>query len=328
MDGVFVIIERLDDEPRRVTVEMLAQARQLAHELGASLTAVIAGPAGPRLAARLGELGAPSVLHLSHESLRAYSAQGYTWALAEALGERRPRAVLLAHSALARDLAPRLAARMDAAFVSDCTGWHVSDGALRLTRGVYGGKLQACVQVGQMHPAVVTFRPNALGVVPTPAAAAEVEHSPLAPPTGTVTTVVRGLVARSEGELGIQEARVIVAGGRGLGGPDGFDVLRPLADVLGGAIGASRTAVDSGWIGVDHQVGQTGKAVSPSLYIACGISGAVQHFAGMSSSKVIVAINKDPDAPIFERADYCVVGDLFEVVPRLTEELRSMLDTA
>ncbi len=327
MSGVYLFIECQDGAPRRFTAELASQAARLATAIGEPLIALLIGRGDATVHAHLGELGVPAVLHVSSVDLEAYSAQGYAWAVGEALADRAPAAVLFGQSALARDLAPRVAAKLDGALATDCTGWQTHDGALRLTRSVYGSKLEACVEPLRGRPAVITFRPNALGIVETAPAVVQVEECRLDVPLGTITTVVREIDARRGDEVPLQEAEAIVAGGRGLGGPEGFEVLRPLARLLGGAIGASRTAVDSGWIGVDHQVGQTGKAVSPSLYIACGISGAVQHFAGMSSSKVIVAINKDPEAPIFERADYCVVGDLFAVVPLLTEELRAIIST-
>lgn len=327
MSGIYVFVECQDGAPRRFTGELASQAVRLAAASGEPLVALLIGRGDPSVYAHLGELGVPAVLHVSGADLEVYSAQGYSWAIGEVLADRAPTAVLFGQSALARDLAPRVAARLDAALATDCTGWQTDDGVLRLTRPVYGSKLEACVEPLAGRPAVVTFRPNALGVVETAPALMEIEERPLDVPLGVITTVTRKVDARPGDEVPLQDAEVIVAGGRGLGGPEGFEVLRPLARLLGGAIGASRTAVDSGWIGVDHQVGQTGKAVSPALYIACGISGAVQHFAGMSSSKVIVAINKDPAAPIFDRADYCVVGDLFDVVPLLTEELRAMVST-
>jgi electron transfer flavoprotein alpha subunit len=327
MNGIYIFVECENGRPRRFTAELVSQARRMAEATGEPLVALLIGQGDASLYAHLGELGADRVLHVSGGGLDAYSAQGYAWSVAEALKDLAPRALLFGNSALARDLAPRVAARLDAALISDCTGWQTVDGAFRLTRPVYGGKLEACVEPLARRAAVITFRPNALGLVDVPPAVPEVDERALDVPVETITTVVREISSQRGGEVAVQEAEVIVAGGRGLGGPRGFEVLRPLATLLGAAIGASRTAVDSGWIGVEHQVGQTGKAVSPALYIACGISGAVQHFAGMSSSKVIVAINKDPEAPIFERADYCVVGDLFAVVPRLTEELRTMVSS-
>jgi electron transfer flavoprotein alpha subunit len=327
MSGFYIFVECQDGAPRRFTAELATQTLRLAEASGEPLAALLIGPAEASVVAQLGELGVPRVLHISGNGLETYSAQGYTHAIAATLDKRSPTAVVFGHSALSRDLAPRVAGRLDAALVTDCTGWLAADGALRLTRPVYGGKLDAVVEPLGGRPAVVTLRPNALGVAATAPAPAEVEECATDLPPDAVTTVVRAIDARLGGAVSLQEAQVIVAGGRGLGGPEGFEILRPLAEVLGGAVGASRTAVDSGWIGVDHQVGQTGKAVSPSLYIACGISGAVQHFAGMSSSKVIVAVNKDPEAPIFERADYCVVGDLFSVIPLLTEELRAIVAT-
>ncbi len=325
MLGVFVFAETKDGEFRKVTGELLSQFRTVADSLGEPLVAVAAGPLPESPAERLAQFGADLLLHLDAPELESYSSQGFVAALAACVKERQPRAVLFGNTPQARDLAPRVAERTGATLASDCTGFALTDGEFSFKRPLYGSKLNARVSGGTAGPVFATFRPNALGMVPVPVSEVAYQRveSNLLP--GTLTAVVREIVREPAGHVSLQEADIIVSGGRGVGGPEGFSVVRELADVLGGAVGASRTAVDSGWISEDHQVGQTGKQVSPKLYIACGISGAVQHFAGMSSSHCIVAINKDPDAYIFTRADYGIVGDLFRIVPALTQECRELL---
>jgi electron transfer flavoprotein alpha subunit len=324
MHGVFVFAETKDGEFRKVTGELLSQFRAIADTLGEPLVAVAVGPLPESPTDRMSHFGADLLLHLDGPELKAYSSQGFTAAVASCVQERKPRLVLFGNTPEVRDLAPRVAERVRATLVSDCTGFAFEEGAFSFKRPVYGSKLNAWISGGTDAPIFATFRPNALGVIPVPVTETSYERVEVNLPAGTLTTIVREILREAAGQVSLQEAEIIVSGGRGVGGPEGFSVIRELADVLGGAVGASRTAVDSGWITEDHQVGQTGKQVSPKLYIACGISGAVQHFAGMSSSRCIVAINKDPAAYIFTRADYGIVGDLFRVVPVLTQELREL----
>ncbi len=325
MPGVFVFAEVKDGEFRKVTGELLSRFREVADLLGEPLVAVAAGPLPEDPAARLAPFGADLLIHLDAPELQMYSSQGYTAAVATCVRERQPRAVFFGNTPQARDLAPRVAERVGGTLASDCTGFVFSAGEFSFRRPLYGSKLNARVSAGSAGPIFATFRPNALGTVPVPVSEVAYERVGANVPAGTLTAVVREVMRGLAGSVSLQEADIIVSGGRGVGGAEGFSVVRELADVLGAAVGASRTAVDSGWISEDHQVGQTGKQVSPKLYIACGISGAVQHFAGMSSSHCIVAINKDPDAYIFTRADYGIVGDLFAVVPILTQECREIL---
>jgi electron transfer flavoprotein alpha subunit len=226
---------------------------------------------------------------------------------------------------MGKDLAPRVAARLGVGLASDCTKVAVKDGTLEFTRPIYAGKAFLTLRL-KTAPQMATLRPNVFPLGEAAAGSGETVRVDAAIPDGAVKGRVAEILKEESAETDVTEAEVVVSGGRGLKGPEAFALLRDLAAVFPRtAVGASRSAVDSGWIGHQHQVGQTGKTVSPQLYVAVGISGAIQHLAGMSSSKVIVAVNKDPEAPIFKIADYGIVGDLFEVVPKLTEELKKTL---
>jgi electron transfer flavoprotein alpha subunit len=225
---------------------------------------------------------------------------------------------------MGKDLAPRLAAKLDAAMASDCTKVAVEGGSLEFTRPIFAGKAFATLRL-KSAPAIATLRPNVFAAAAPCGGTGETIVKAVAVPDGAVAGRVAEILKESGAEIDVGEAEVIISGGRGLKGPENFALLRELAALIPrAAVGASRSAVDSGWIGHSHQVGQTGKTVSPNLYVAVGISGAIQHLAGMSSSKVIVAVNKDPEAPIFKVADYGIVGDLFQVVPALKDELKKI----
>jgi electron transfer flavoprotein alpha subunit len=227
----------------------------------------------------------------------------------------------MAGTTVGRDLSGRVAARLGVGCLADCTRLSIEGGTVVAVRPVYSGKALATVEGGAKHPVVVTLRPN---VFPATAGDGQAAVETVALPAVDIRAVVREVVAKEAGELDVAEADVIVSGGRGIKGPEHFALIRELAQALGAAVGASRAVVDAGWIDHAHQVGQTGKVVSPTLYVACGISGAIQHLAGMSSAKLIVAVNKDPEAPIFKVADYGIVGDLFQVLPALTAEIRKL----
>ncbi len=314
MSGIYIFCELRDGAPRKVAGELLTNFRQIADQLAEPLRAVCPETVPSPAADKLGTWGAEKILVLAADGPEQMVA-----ALADLIERERPSLLLLGNSPLVRDIAPRVAQRVQAAYIADAMSFGWEQGQLVFVKPVYGGKLNAKLAVE--YPAIVTFRPNALGIVGGRAVRAEViqfRPDPLPPNQRTVVDSVMS----DGGSVNLQDAEIIVSGGRGLGGPDGFGVLKELADALGAAIGASRVAVDSGWISEEHQVGQTGKAVSPNLYIACGISGAVQHFAGMSSSRVIVAINKDVEAPMAQKADYCVVGDLYQLVPALAAQIK------
>jgi electron transfer flavoprotein alpha subunit len=312
-----VFCELKDGAVRKSSLEVLSEARRLADGAGAPVGALFVGAscAGAEQAA---QYGADAIIKIEAPSLAAYSSDGYAQAVAEAVRAKGATVLLGAATSAGKDVLPRAAARLEAGYAADVTGLAIRDGRLACVRPVYAGKALADTTF-QSPIQVASTRPNVFAVAPVPKAGA-VECLPA--PAGGFLAVVREILAKGGGKPDLTEADVIVSGGRGLKDGANFKLLEELADVLGGVVGASRAAVDAGW-GLPHsiQVGQTGKVVNPTLYIACGISGAIQHLAGMSGSKVIVAINKDPEAPIFKVASYGIVGDLFEVVPALTKAL-------
>jgi len=323
---VLVFLERRDGTIRRPALEALGVAGRLASVLGGTVAALGLGPGRAAAVEVAAAHGARRVYWIDEPALEGYCAEAYAASLAEATRQAGAAVVLLGGSALGRDLAPRTAARLTTACVSDLIEVDVDrQGTLRGRRPVYSGKAVARIVVPHARPVVASLRPNAFPV-PVADDSARAELVELACPIRPEALGVRTVAVRAAGprERDVTEASIVVSGGRGLQDPKNFALVRDLADALGGAVGASRAVVDAGWIAHSHQVGQTGKVVSPTLYVACGISGAVQHLAGMSTSKVIVAINKDPDAPIFQVADYGVVGDLFEVVPALAAEIRRL----
>jgi electron transfer flavoprotein alpha subunit len=320
MAGILVFIEQRNGNLRKASLEALSEAKRLASGAGLAVYAVLVGHGIGSKANELGQYGAGKVFIADEEKLTRYSAEGYASAVRAAVEKSGPTAVFMAATALGRDLSGRLAAGLGWGCLADVVKVQIDGGSVVATRPVYSGKALATVD-GAGKPVVVTLRPN---VFPAGIGEGKAEVESLPQVTGDIRAVVKEILAKEGGELDVAEADVIVSGGRGIKGPENFALIRELARLLGAAVGASRAVVDAGWIDHAHQVGQTGKVVSPSLYIACGISGAIQHLAGMSSSKLIVAINKDPEAPIFKVADYGIVGDLFQVVPVLIDEVKKL----
>lgn len=320
---ILVVAEQRAGILKKVAFEMLGAGTELAGALGGSVEAVVLGSGLDGLAEALAQRGAAKVYVADDPSLATYSAEGYCSTLAALFETVEPVIALLGATAMGKDLAPRLAARLGVGLATDCTGLELDGGRLLATRPIFAGKALARVRL-DCDPQMATVRPNVLPA-PEPVAGAKLEVESVPALTGNVRARVVDLVSAAEGEIDVAEAEIIVSGGRGVAGPEGFAPVTSLAKTLGAAVGASRAAVDAGWIEHAHQVGQTGKTVTPNLYVACGISGAIQHLAGMRTSKVIVAINKDPEAPIFKVATYGIVGDLFEVVPLLEKELQAVL---
>jgi electron transfer flavoprotein alpha subunit len=316
--GIFVITEQREGAFRKVSFEALSEGRRLADAKNVPLVAVFCGSGVEALAKDLEKYGPDRILAADDPALAEYTTDAYTHVIAEAVKGQDPELILIGASITGKDLSARLAARLDAGMAMDCVGVRLDGDNFVFTRPMYGGKVVADVTI-EGTPKIAALRPNVMTITEAPRAA-EVEK--IAVQVGDVKTQVAELKMESTDKVELTEADIIVSGGRGTAGD--FSVVENLAAALGGAVGASRTAVDEGWRPHSDQVGQTGKVVSPALYIACGISGAIQHLAGMSTSKVIVAINKDPEAPIFSKADYGIVGDLFKVVPALTEEVKKL----
>ncbi len=316
--SVLVVAEQVQGAYRKVTFEALSAGRQMAAELGGDLCAVVLGSGIEGIAAELGQYGAAKIIVADDAALADFTTDAYTTALARVIDQVKPGVVLLGATTQGKDLSARLSARLNAALATDTIGIKVDGGQVVATRPMYGGKILADVALAG-SPVIISVRPNTQ-TISQQAGAGAIEK--VAVDVSDAATRVTGQQLET-GKVDLTEADIVVTGGRGMGGPD-YTALEALADTLGAAVGASRSAVDEGWRTAADQVGQTGKTVSPNLYIACGVSGAIQHLAGMSSSKVIVAINKDPEAPIIAKADYAIVGDLFDVVPVLTEEIKKI----
>ncbi len=319
-EGILVVLEQRQGQLKPQSLQALTQGRVLAGELGGKLNALLIGSGVSGSVEQCKAYGAEKVFVVDDPALEQYVNATYAEMVAKAAGEADPQVIILAATVMGRELGPMSAGRIGCGLCSDITAVSVQSGALSMRKPIYAGKCFATFR-SKSFPVMISLRPNvftaseadspgageviALAVEPSPADPAEVS-----------------LVESESGELDVAEASIIVSGGRGFKGPENFELLRELAAELGAAVGASRAVVDAGWIEHKHQVGQTGKTVSPNLYVAVGISGAIQHLAGMSSSKLIVAINRDPDAPIFQHSDFGIVGDLFKVLPELNKAIK------
>ena len=314
--GVFAITEQRDGELRKVSLEAVSEGRRVADGLGTDLTAVVLGTNIEGLGEELKKYGPDKIWVADDPALADYTTDAYANILSGLIQSADPAIIILGASAQGKDLAGRLAARLDAGVAMDCTAIKLDNGSLTYTRPMFGGKIVADVEIeGELQ--IVAIRPNVMDI--TEAAKDSAIDKP-AVEVGEVKTAVIEKTMDTGDKVELTEADIIVSGGRGTGGD--YAAIEALAAELGAAVGASRSAVDEGWRPHSDQVGQTGKTVSPTLYVACGISGAIQHLAGMSTSKYIVAINKDEEAPIFSKADFGIAGDLFDVVPALTEEVK------
>ena len=327
--GVWVIAERGSGGVTKSTLELLGEGRKLADDLGVTLEAVLLGDHVQQDALLLIHHGADRVYVAEHPTLARYRTEPYVNVLTGLIRDKKPEIVLISATPQGRDLGPRLAARIRAGLTADCTGLSINreQRLLEQTRPAFGGNIMATILCRQARPQMATVRPNVFRKPePDPNRTGEVVKIPVNLDERAILCKIVEVVEHPSDERdNLVDAQIIVSGGRGLGKPENFRLVRDLAEVLGAAVGASRATVDAGWIAPHHQVGQTGKTVQPKLYIACGISGAVQHLAGMQNSEVIIAINKDPHAPIFDVATYGVVGDVLEVLPALTESLKKAL---
>lgn len=323
MTDILVYIEHQEGKVKNVSLELVSKASELASETGGQVSALVVGSGLSGFAEQLAPYGAKKVFLADDAKLADYNTIAYRSALAHAVKESGAKIVLGTASAIGKDLFPRTAAHLKAGLSSDSTELRIEGGKLLAKRPVYSGKAFVEVQFNT-DIQMATSRANSFPIK-DPDSSASAEEQKITPEIGELRCALKEKVQGEVGKVDLTEAEIIVSGGRAMANSENFEVLRNFASQIGATVGASRAAVDSGYAPHDMQVGQTGKVVNPKLYIACGISGAIQHLAGMRTSKVIVAINKDPEAPIFSKADYGIVGDLFEVVPLLTEEAKTAL---
>lgn len=324
--GVFVFAQQVDNKVSGVSFELIGKAKELAADLGTEVTAVLLGSNIKELADDLAKYGADKVIVVDDHALETYMTEPYTAAMDAVIQTYKPEIVLYGATAIGRDLAPRISARVKTGLTADCTKLEVDAETknLRMTRPAFGGNLMATILCPEHRPQMATVRPGVMQKI-TPIEGAKAVVDEFKPGFTKdnkyveVTEVVKKVVDR----IDIQDAKILVSGGRGMGGSENFSLLRDLADAIGGEVSSSRACVDAGWVEKDMQVGQTGKTVRPHVYFACGISGAIQHLAGMEESDIIVAINKDETAPIFDVADYGIVGDVHQILPILTEKIKA-----
>jgi electron transfer flavoprotein alpha subunit len=327
--GVWVFAEQRYGHLAEVGLELLGEGRKLADTLGQELCAVLIGKDVEGLAHELIAYGADKVYHADHPELGDFIEDGYAQVMTDLIRENKPNIVLMGATAIGRSLAPRIAARVRTGLTADCTGLAIDPETqnLQQTRPAFGGNLMATILCPNHRPQMATVRHRVFRPLEKDEARkGEIVKVDLSKTPLNLRAKVLEVIAQQEGnQVNLQEANIIVAGGRGLGDPKNFKLVEDLAAVLGGAVGASRAVVDAGWVSYPHQVGQTGKTVGPTVYFACGIHGAVQHLAGMQSSDIIIAINRNPDAPIFKVATFGLVGDVLEILPALTEEFRKAI---
>ncbi len=317
---ILVLAETREQVLRNVSYEVIAAGKEISE--GGEVVSVLIGENISSLASELIHYGADRVITVEDANLSTYTPDGYAQALLATIKEENPEAIIIGHTALGKDLSPKIAAKLQLGLISDVTAIEITGGNVIFSRPIYSGKAfeKQIITDGLIF---ATIRPNNINPLRKDDTRTGEIHS-LSVEIKDLRTIVKEVVRKATEGVDLSEAKVIIAGGRGVKSEEGFEPLKELANVLGGAVGASRGACDANYCDYSLQIGQTGKVVTPDLYIACGISGAIQHLAGMSNSKVIVAINKDPEANIFNVADYGIVGDLFEVVPLLTEEIKAL----
>ena len=335
--GVYVFAQQVDNELSGIAFELLGKAKDLAKDLDTDVTAVLVGSDVKGLVDDLAKYGADKVIVVDDPELKEYRTEPYTHALASVINEYKPEIMLVGATAIGRDLGPRVSARVQTGLTADCTVLEIGDFPLRaipgkeqkhnqllMTRPAFGGNTIATIACPDNRPQMATVRPGVMQKIdPIADAKPEViEYNPGFTPDNKYVEIL-DIVKNVADVVDIQDAKILVSGGRGVGTPENFKMLEELAEVVGGTVSCSRAVVDAGWKSKDLQVGQTGKTVRPHVYFAIGISGAIQHVAGMEESDLIVAINKDETAPIFDVADYGIVGDLNKVVPALTEQLKA-----
>ena len=324
---IYVVAEQVDGVVQKVGIELIGIASKLAADLGQEVVAVLLGKEVRGLADNLIHHGANKVICVEDPILEHYATEPYTKALNAVVEAKKPEIVLYGATSIGRDLAPRVSARVHTGLTADCTKLEIDPETklLLMTRPAFGGNIMATIVCKEFRPQMATVRPGVMQALPTDTSrTGEVEVFQVDFTDADMNIKIREVIKEKHAKVDITEAKVLVSGGRGIGSPEYFDVLKELADELDGLVTSSRANVDAGWIGRERQVGQTGKTVRPDLYMACGISGAIQHLAGMEDSEFIVAINKDAQAPIFDVADLGVVGDLHKIMPILIDKVRAL----
>lgn len=324
--GVWVFAEQREGELQKVSLELLGEGRRQADKLGVKLTALLLGSNIEGLSKTLAEHGADEVLIADDKLLEHYTTDAYTKVICDLVNERKPGILFVGATFIGRDLGPRVAARLNTGLTADCTSIdvEVENGDLLATRPAFGGNLMATIACPDHRPQMATVRPGVFSKLSDEDRNFTVEEVEVKIADSDIRTKIVEIVKEAKDIVDISEANFIVSGGRGVGSKENFAILEELAEALGGTVAGSRAAVENGWIERDYQVGQTGKTVRPTIYIACGISGAIQHVAGMQDSDLIIAINKDASAPIMQTADYAIVGDLLKVVPEMTAQVKAM----
>lgn len=323
-NGVWVFAEQREGQLEKVSLELLGEGRRVASKLGVKVTALLLGSNIEGLAKTLAEHGADEVLVADDKNLEHYTTDGYTKVICDLANERKPGILFVGATFIGRDLGPRIAARLSTGLTADCTSIDVdvTNGDLLATRPAFGGNLMATIACPEHRPQMATVRPGVFATETTDGSNCVIEKVEVKLADSDIRTKVIEIVKEKKDVIDISEADFIVSGGRGVGSKENFDLLKELADALDGTVAGSRAAVEKGWIEGAYQVGQTGKTVRPQIYIACGISGAIQHVAGMQDSDLIIAVNKDDSAPIMKIADYAIVGDLAKVVPELIQQVK------
>lgn len=328
--GIFIFAEQRNRKVQNVALELIGKGKELAESLKTTVTAVLLGKNMLPEAQKLNYAGADKVIYIDNEDLDSYMTEPYVHTLHTLITERKPEIVLFGATAIGRDLAPRVSARVHTGLTADCTGLDIAPDDedstilnLMMTRPAFGGNIMATIACPKHRPQMATVRPGVMKKADySESNKVNIEEYKINIPNSCKNVEILDTVRIIQEKMNIEDAVVLVSGGRGMKGPENYRMLEELADLLGGTVAASRAAVDAGWVAKDRQVGQTGKTVRPNLYIACGISGAIQHLAGMEESDFIIAINKDETAPIFEIADVGIVGDIFKIVPALIDELK------
>lgn len=329
-NGVWVFAEQREGQLQKVSLELLGEGRKIADKLGSKLTALLIGNKVQNLVEDLSRHGADEVLVVDAPELEHYTTDGYTKAICELANAKKPNIIFIGATFIGRDLGPRVAARLETGLTADCTSLDVDveSGDLLATRPAFGGNLMATIVCPDHRPQMTTVRPGVFEKLPLGENDATVENVEIKFNSNDIRTKIVEIIKEHKDIVDISEANVLVAGGRGIGSEENFKMLKELAEVMNGSIAASRAAVEKGWVDKDYQVGQTGKTVRPNIYVACGISGAIQHAAGMQDSDMIIAINKDANAPIMKIADYAIVGDVNKVVPEFIAQLKAMKEEA